>query len=1240
MRSRVYLFLALWAATPIFGQRIITTVAGTEDSSIPSGATALQAALAPFSVAWDGAGNFYIVSEATNRLMKVDPAGGITVVAGNGFGTFSGDGGPAVNASLWQPYGVAVDKQGNIYIADGRNNRLRKVDPNGIITTVVGTGAAAWTDGGGVGTLAATYGPQRVTVDQAGNVYFTDLATVRKLDINGKLTIVAGSGVYDPSGPNPPPDPSLSDGGPATAATLAGPMGIAVDPNGNIFFLEAYSSRIRRIDGATGIITTIAGNGTVPFSGDGGPAISASLYYPVGLSIDPAGNLYVADYGHSRIRKIDTKGVITTVAGTGAQGYGDETGPAVNEPVANMSDVAADAAGNVLIADTYSGRVRKIDAQGMLSTAAGSGRKSAPDDGFPALHAHLSPFGLALDKQQNLIVADGNNLIKRLNSDGTMSTIAGTGRTGYSGDGGSAQLATFNIPQGVAVDASGNIFVGDTYNSRIRKITPDGIVNTFASAGLIMPEGLAFDSAGNLIAADAGTNRVLRITPAGAITTVAGTGTQGYSGDGGPAAAAMLNQPGAVAFDANGNLLIADTYNHLIRRVDAKGNIATLVGGGSNLNPPDGTPANGIKLFWPGGIAVDKTGTIYISDSHQSRVFQLTAQGTLVNVAGIGEQGISGDGGPAVNAALNICAGLAVDSAGNLFIADNYSNIVREVLAAAPQAQISAQTFSFSASSNGAPAQSQTIALSSSLVGGAFTVSASTSDGGTWLKTSTTQGHTPANINISADPAGMAAGTYQGTVSVNMPGFSPAISTVGVAFLVLPGAAPQLSLQPGTVSFAAPPQNQPASQIVFVNNSNGAVTFQTSQVTDSGGNWLQVSSVNSTATESVPGSIMVVADTSNLSPGTYTGSIILTAAGTSTRVPVSLTVTPQNKAHILTSQTGLSFTATNTGFGGFPQYFGILNTGAGIMNWTVSASGQANGTQWLTTSSTASGASLANSLQVPMAGAGVNAANMTPGTYKGTITIVSPDADNSPQVVNVTLQVIDRTQTLPPQVRPTGLIFTTPQGAASPGSQASTVFNFGQQPINYSATSSTLSGGTWMQISPANGKVDSAVNIGNSQLSAQLSTPALNAGIYDGGISLYFGNNNFQNVAVLLVVVPAGTLAGSANLRAADAGGVCQPGKVRVVFTDNEDNFTATQAQPFSIGLRVVDDCGNPVRTGSVVASFSNGDPAIPLVSLNNGQWGGTWFPRQRATGSVGILVQAQMPSGAFGSAQLRGAIQ
>ena len=334
-----------------------------------------------------------------------------------------------------------------------------------------------------------------------------------------------------------------------------------------------------------GNIATIAGNGSQAFSGDGGLAASAGLNHPRGLAVDSSGNVYISDVDNHRIRRVSPSGMISTIAGNGATGDSGDGGQAVNASLSDVTGLALDDAGNLYIADAGNRRVRKVTPSGIISTVAGTGVQGFSGDGGPATNAQLNRPTSVLFSAGNLYIADSSNQrIRKVSSNGTITTLAGNGVAGFSGDGGFGTSASLDFPLGIAMDSAGALYVADGNNNRIRRVSPNGVITTAAgdgvgrfageqvpatSASLNIPEGVAVDGAGNLLIADSGNNRIRKIDSSGLISTVAGTGVDGFSGDGGPATQAMLSLPWGLTTNAAGSIYIADRVNNRVRMVSA-----------------------------------------------------------------------------------------------------------------------------------------------------------------------------------------------------------------------------------------------------------------------------------------------------------------------------------------------------------------------------------------------------------------------------------------------------------------------------------------------------------------------------------------------------------------------------------------------------------------------------------------------------------------------------------------------
>jgi hypothetical protein len=620
---------------------VVSTLAGSPGSfGVADGLGTAARFNHPSGVAVDSKGTVYVSDRDNNAVRKIGADGSVTTVAGGTFGSKDGHG---TAAEFARPLGLAVDGAGNLYVADNDNFTIRKVSPTGSVTTVAGTpGIRGHADG--IGGKAQFDYPAAVAVDSAGNLYVTDgglgstFAGIRKISPNGAVTTLAGSTVGDVDGTG-------------SAAQFGAPVGIALDSGGVIYVTDSLNDSVRKITPG-GVVTTFAG--TPPHSGFSrtpgsrdGTAASAQFSGPFGVTVAPSGDIYVADTFNNTIRKITPAALVKTLAGSPkVTGAADGTWRAArfNSPLG----AAVDSSGNVYVADYGNFTVRKITPGAVVSTLAGAAGSPGTADGPGAQARFGGPTNVAVDRIGNVFVADpNNNTIRKISPDGVVSTYAGLAGSAGSADG-TGNAARFSHPYGVAVDDAGNVYVSDLYNVTIRKITPGRVVTTIAGAVGISgnadgtgsaarfhtPTGLAVDNSGNIYVADY--DRIRKVTSADVVTTLSKTGW-----------------PSIQASNAFGKY---------------------AVGGGSG---------NNLVFVDPEGIAVDNGGSLYVTDTGiRGNATPLARTVTKISPAGIvgpeilltanyggDEDGISGT--------FNRPAGIAVDTAGNIFVSDTYSNRIR-----------------------------------------------------------------------------------------------------------------------------------------------------------------------------------------------------------------------------------------------------------------------------------------------------------------------------------------------------------------------------------------------------------------------------------------------------------------------------------------------------------------------------------------------------------------------------------
>ncbi|HXT12950.1 MAG TPA: Ig-like domain-containing protein [Candidatus Angelobacter sp.] len=635
----------------------------------------------PQSIARDTNGNLYVADAGNNTIRKIAPDGSVTTLAGLN-GTAGSTDGLGAAASFNSPFGMAVDSSGAIYVSDSGANIIRKISPSGLVTTFAGLAGVAGTNNG-TGTAARFNEPDGLAIDSNNNLYVADTLNdvIRKISPDGVVTTFAGSlgkpGSADKTG---------------TAASFRFPIGVAVGQDGTVYVADSGNYTIREVTPA-GAVSTLAGSVGSPGVSDGTNQ-TARFNGSYNLAVDGNANLYVADTFNHTIRKVTPEGVVTTLAGSPASA-GRVNGVGSSARFDFPMGIAVGSNTNLYISDSGNNCIREINAALVVTTLAGVPSEPGSTDATGNAARFNFPADVVFDKNTNVYISDlANNTIRKMTPDGAVTTLAG--HAGISGtNDGVGDAARFFNPSGLAVDGNGNIFVADTVNDTIREVTPLGVVSTFAGAPQVSgtndgtgsfarffdPFGVTFDMNGNLFVGDTHNNAIRKITPDGTVANFAGTiGTAGTND--GPNLTAAFDFPEGLTFDGSGNLYVVDDASDIIRKISGDGSVLTFAGTALLSGSVDGTDA-AARFNHPFGIAADESGNLYVSDTGNNLIRKITPAGVVTTIGGV--PGVTGSlDGSGSDALFNSPEGLAVDKQGNLYIADAANHSIRKGYPALP----------------------------------------------------------------------------------------------------------------------------------------------------------------------------------------------------------------------------------------------------------------------------------------------------------------------------------------------------------------------------------------------------------------------------------------------------------------------------------------------------------------------------------------------------------------------------
>ena len=1179
---------------------ILTTLAGTQ-WSFPTGK--IEARQAPLGrvegIALHPDGSVYLADPENHLVLRYNRQTGLIERIAGGIIGFCGDGGPAVRSCLSSPMAVAIDRQGQIYIADYGNNRIRLIDRVGTIRTVF------FQD-------SPPLQPSALALDQRGRLwvssgsgalYLGPASKPRILRLDGDLAeIVAGNGEMG----------LAMDGAIAATSPLSAIRDIAIDSNGVLYLLEVpfisgvSSARLRKV-AANGRLETVTGGFGRSLPRDGQLAISQPMGQPLSLAIDSEGRPVIADLG--LIYRIEKNGRISWVVGNGTWSLTQTLESVVARSAIlhpNLLSLAVEPDGSYVWGEQHLAKL----SNDIVQIVAGNENFRRTPSPVPAGTAVLrGPKDRAVGTNGEIFVADGDDIYS-ITLDGSLAPLVRERsiQREPSRVGELIRLSELFInPNSIATNKSGDLFF-TLPRGGVYQLLSNGYAQLLSQ--LTVSSKLRVSPDDDLYFSSPSATSLLKFDrKTGAIATVAGTSESATAEDGVPIAFARFRFIYGIAFNAAGETILSDSSSNRIWRLTRDGRLAAVGGTGSAVRAEvlgNGQAATRSAIPNPMGIFQEESGALLVTYIYG--LLRILPNGTLEHLIGPGG-GRSGDGGLAKDGSLSYPTAVVKDSQGNIYVSDERNQNIRIILAAPPLGSVSSKLIELNASAGSTASEPVDLLMQNPVSGVRFQIDAPPGGLPTWLQLSTRQGVTPLRVAVAANAGRLTAGSYESQFTVRFPDLPQPPIPVLVRLTVSPAREPKLVFSEERLSLAVPLAPRVLERrLKVINTGDGKASYRV-QVAASGVGWLSVSPPSGEVNGAESKDLLVTVDARELASGVYSTELLLETNGQVTAlIPVNLAISDRESTLSL-SQIGLSFLAVQGGGVVPPQEIGVLSQGAGGVEWRLRPETLSGG-DWLRPE-IAVGTTGSSLSTVPVT---VDPLRNPPGDYYGLLRVESPAAANSPQLVTVSMRVLPEKSNAGTVVQPAGLRFHSGPARERPGHQEVVIYNVSGGSLSFQARTATVTAGQTIALLPEAGVI-------------RPETPFRMLILHSGDragtavINLQLSDGNIVPIRSEFVLAPQ-TSAKQSSYRLIETDS-CRASKlVPSVVSLGQGNPAI--GWPTAMVLDIKDDCGASWANGSVVALFSNGDPPVELKSLENGRWHGTWNPRSGVGKDVVVQFQAK----------------